>query len=115
MLLSGLGLTAWRRRDALLTSGLLVLGSGLAAAAMLLVGHLLGPGDPKAALEAAKVGAKVPQSLDVDSFIVYLSWPVGVLFGALFVLLGRGREHADAESLESPESAGAMTPTSPAR
>lgn len=112
--LSGLGLAAWRRRDPLLTSVLLVLGSALAAVAMLVVGHLLGPGDPKAALEAAKVGAQVPQSLDVDTFIVYLSWPAGVLFGALFVLLGRGREQVDAEPSEAAESADSMTPTSPA-
>ena len=45
---------------------------------MLVVGHLLGPGDPKAALEAAKVGAKVPRAASTsDTLIVYLGWPVG--------------------------------------
>lgn len=83
-------LSWWRSRDALLTSGVLILGSGVAAAAMELIGHLLGPGNPQAALEVAKVGARVPERLDVDTFVVYLAWPVGVLAGALFVLLVHG-------------------------
>lgn len=100
-LLAGLVLTARRSRDALVTSGLLVVGSVLAAAAMALTGYLMGPGDPRAALAVAKVGATVPERLDVDAFAVYLGWPVGVLAGALFVLLGRvpqadaARRHAD--------------------
>ena len=56
-LAGGLVLSWWRSRDALLTSGLLVLGSALAATAMALVGHLLGPGSPRAALAVARVGA----------------------------------------------------------
>jgi hypothetical protein len=66
----------------------------LAAAVMALVGHLLGPADPRAALAAAKVGARVPERLDVDTVIVYLAWPVGVLAGALVILLGRDRTPA---------------------
>lgn len=92
----GAVLTGWRSRDPLLTSGLLVLGAALAAVAMAGLGHVLGPGDPRAALAAAKVGARVPERLDVDAFMVYLSWPVGVLAGALFSLLGGGdRDSAD--------------------
>ena len=49
----------------------------------------------------------------MDTFAVYLSWPASVLFGALFVLLGRGREQVDAEPSEAAESADSMTPTSP--
>ena len=71
----------------LLTSVLLVLGAVLAAAAMALTGHLLGPGDPGAALAAARVGGRVPERLDVDTFTVYLVWPISVLAGALVVLL----------------------------
>jgi hypothetical protein len=111
-LVAGLVL-AWRARDPLVVSGLLVLGSVLAAVLMAVVGHLLGPPDPQAALEAAKVGVKVPEQLDVgvvpvwplsaylqDTFTIYLSWPVGVLAGALLVLLRRpvaqeDRVHAD--------------------
>ena len=87
-LLCGLGLTWWRSRDPLWTSVALVVGSVLAAVAMALTGRLLGPGDPGAALAAAKVGARVPERLDVDAFTVYLAWPVAVLAGALVVLLG---------------------------
>jgi hypothetical protein len=87
-LLCGLGLTWWRSRDPLRTSVALVAGSVLAAVAMALTGHLLGPGDTRAALAAAKVGARVPEQLHVDAFTVYLAWPVAVLAGALVVLLG---------------------------
>jgi hypothetical protein len=88
-LAAGGALSWWRSRDPLLTSGLLVLGSVLAAGAMSLTGHLLGPGDTGAALAAARVGARVPERLDVDVLTVYLVWPVAVLAGALLVLLGR--------------------------
>jgi hypothetical protein len=81
-------LSWWRGRDPLLTSALLLVGSALAAAAMALTGHLLGPGDPRTALSAAAVGATVPERLDVDTLLVYLSWPIGVLAGGLFSLLG---------------------------
>ncbi len=87
-LLAGLGLTWWRTRDPLVTSATLLVGSVLAAVAMALTGHLLGPGDPGAALAAARVGARVPDRLAVDAFTVYLAWPVSVLAGALVVLLG---------------------------
>jgi hypothetical protein len=87
-LAAGLVLTAWRSRDPLLTSLLLVVGAAAAAAVMAQVGHWAGPGDPAQALRVAEVGAKVPESLDVDSFSIYLAWPFGALVGALFVLLG---------------------------
>ena len=86
-LVTGLVLTWWRSRDPLLTSLLLVLGAALAAAVMALTGHLLGPGDPTTALREAKVGAQVPLRLEVDTFSVYLVWPIAVLAGALVVLL----------------------------
>ena len=87
-LAAGLVLTAWRSRDPLLVSLLLVVGAALAAGVMALVGQWTGPGDPGPALRAAEVGAKVPESLDVDSFSIYLAWPFGALVGALFVLVG---------------------------
>ena len=86
-LVTGLVLTWWRSRDPLLTSLLLVIGAAIAAAVMALTGHLLGPGDPATALREAKVGAQVPLRLEVDTFSVYLVWPVAVLAGALVVLL----------------------------
>jgi len=108
---SGAVLTWWRTRDALRTCGALLLGAAVAAAVMALVGHLLGPGDPRSALQAARIGAHVPESLDVgegtshsvwgylaDTIVIYLCWPLGVLAGALLVLLtGRG-EPADTEA-----------------
>jgi hypothetical protein len=87
--LSGLVLAWWRDHDPVLTAGLLLVGSGLAATAMALVGHLLGPGDAQAALASAPVGAQVPAPLDVDAVTVYLAWPITVLVGALVVLWGR--------------------------
>lgn len=92
---AGLGLTGWRSRDPLLVSLLLVAGSVAAAAVMALVGHWAGPGDPGPALRAAEVGAKVPESLDVDSFSIYLAWPFGALVGALFVLVGTSAPRED--------------------
>jgi hypothetical protein len=99
-LAAGLVLTAWRSRNVLLTSGLLVLGSVLAAGAMALVGHLLGPRDPAAALRAARLGTKVPERLALgarpllplrpylaQTASVYLAWPIGALAGALLVLV----------------------------
>ncbi|QWZ10321.1 hypothetical protein KRR39_11695 [Nocardioides panacis] len=106
-LLSGLGLTWWRTRDPLLTSAALLVGSVLAAVVMALTGHLLGPGDPGAALAAAKVGARVPERLGVDAFTVYLAWPVAVLAGALVVLLGTAPVRAVGPADESPTDAGA--------
>ncbi len=88
-LVAGVALSWWRSRDPLLTSALLVVGSALAAGAMSLTGHLLGPTDTAAALAAAQVGARVPERLGVDVLTVYLAWPVAVLAGALLVLLGR--------------------------
>lgn len=100
--LAGIVLTWWRSRDALLTAALLVLGALVAAALMAVVGHLLGPADPRDALDAAKVGTKVPESLSLgvlpvtplgpylkQTAMFYLAWPVGALAGCLAVLLLR--------------------------
>ena len=109
-LAAGLALSWWRDRDPLLTSGLLVLGSALAAALMALVGHLLGPGDPQAALAVARIGAKVPEQLRVGTLSVYLVWPVAVLVGTLVVLWGRlpvpaGSPSDDESSSPGPDDA----------
>ncbi len=106
-LLAGLALTWSRCRDALVTSAALLAGSVVAAAAMAQVGHLLGPGDPRAPLAAAKVGALVPERLDVGTFVVYLAWPLGLLAGALAVLLGRPGESGPPES--EPDARAATT------
>lgn len=85
-LLSGGLVTWWRSRDFRLTTVLLVVGAGLAAAVMAGVGYLLGPGDPHAALAAATEGQQVPVQLLVTARVVYLVWPISALVGALMVL-----------------------------
>jgi hypothetical protein len=107
-IVAGLALSAWRSRDPLLTSGLLVGGSVAAAAAMALVGHLLGPHGTAAALRAAAVGGLVPEPLSVDVFLVYLAWPVGALAGNLFMLLGR---EPDTPGRPGPGTASAPEPS----
>jgi hypothetical protein len=100
--LAGIVLTSWRSRDALWTAALLVLGAVVAAVLMAVVGHLLGPPDPRDALAAAKVGTKVPESLSLgvrpltpfwpylkETVTFYLAWPVGALAGCFAVLVLR--------------------------
>ena len=88
-LLSGTVLSWWRDRDPLLTSAVLLAGSAAAGGVMSWVGHRLGPGNPSAALAAAKVGAHVPDQLVLSSHTAYVVWPLGALLGALIVLFGR--------------------------
>lgn len=83
---SGLALTWWRSRDFLLTTLLLVPGAALAAAAMALVGHALGPPDPHLVLVSAHRGQVAPLQLEVSAKASYVMWPVAVLLGALMVL-----------------------------
>jgi hypothetical protein len=85
-LLSGGALTWWRSRDFLLTSVLLLLGSGLAAAVMAGTGRVLGPADPGTLADGIAVGARLPTQLEVTSAVCYLVWPIATLIGALFVL-----------------------------
>lgn len=105
--LSGVAVTWWRSRDLRLTTGLVLAGSALAAAAMALVGRVLGPGDPERAIDAAAVGDRVPLQLVVDVDSAYLIWPIAVLAGALMVLWSTPRvgEQALAEDVYgSPEA-----------
>ena len=121
--ISGALLTWWRNRDALRTCGALLIGAAVAAAAMALVGHLLGPGDPRSALQAARVGAHVPERLDVgegswhsvwgylrDTIVIYLCWPVGVLAGALLALVTRSED----SSASTTDASGSASVDSPA-
>jgi hypothetical protein len=85
-LATGIVLTWWRSRDFLLTTLLLFVGAAIAAALMALVGHVLGPPNPKTVFAAAKVGSHIPTQLDVSGKAVYLSWPIAALVGALVVL-----------------------------
>jgi hypothetical protein len=85
-LVTGAVLTWWRSRDFLLTTVLVSLGSGVAAAVSAWLGHVLGPPDPRAALAAAHVGARVPVALEVHGWAVYLVWPAATLVGTLVIL-----------------------------
>jgi hypothetical protein len=85
-LVSGTALTWWRSRDHLLTSGLLLVGSAVAAALMAVLGGWLGPADPRTLAATAETGAQLSAALTVDATVTYLVWPVTVLVGALVVL-----------------------------
>jgi hypothetical protein len=85
-LVLGAGMMLWRTRDVLLTTILVVLGSGVAAGAMVVTGHLLGPVDPDVALASVAPGTEVPTQLGVSSAAVYLVWPIATLVAALVVL-----------------------------
>lgn len=94
-LAAGVTLTWWRMRDLLLTTVLVVVGAGVAAAVMAVTGQLLGPGDPDAALAAAAAGAHVPVPLSVHAKAGYLVWPIASLVGALIVLWSPPRDLED--------------------
>lgn len=114
-LLAGALLT-WRvGRDALVTCAALVAGSVVAAVTMAVVGYLAGPSEPDRVLATAPVGTAAPETLGVGpasllpvgdylasldaSWVVYLGWPLGLLFGALVVLLGTPpTRHLDGDS-----------------
>ena len=71
---AGTLLTWWRSDDPLRTCWALLLGAAVAAAVMAVVGHLLGPGDPRPALQAARAGAHVPESLGVGEGSSHSAW-----------------------------------------
>jgi hypothetical protein len=87
-LVSGVALTALRRRDPLVTVVLVALGALLASGLMLEVGLWLGPGDPDKVLLHAAVGDKVPLQLKTHATGVPLIWPITALLGAVGVLWG---------------------------
>jgi hypothetical protein len=95
----------WRQRDLRLTTLTLVLGSGLAAAAMALTGRLLGPGDPDVALAQARPGEKVPVELLVTAPASYLVWPVAVLLGALIILWSPPKDEPQGHAATTTRSA----------
>lgn len=85
-LLSGTALTWWRARDPLLSAGLVLVGSLLAAGVMSVVGGWLGPPDPQGVAASVEVGDRVASPLRVDAAACYLVWPVTALIGSLIVL-----------------------------
>jgi hypothetical protein len=106
--LAGSVLTWWRSRDPVLTSGLLLVGSVLAATVMSLLGKVLGPTDPSSLASTVAVGARLPTQLEVGANASYLMWPIAVLAGALFLLWSppaerdRPADHDDRPELTEP-------------
>jgi hypothetical protein len=92
---AGLLLTWWRWRDPLVTVVSVLVGSALAAALMAVVGHLLGPVAPSAALSAATTGQLVPVQLSVLAKGCYLLWPIASLAAALVALWSTRRTTPD--------------------
>ena len=88
-LLGGITFGLLRKRDALVTLLLILVGCVAAAFLMKVTGHVLGPDDPSAALRKAAVGTHAEGQLELNSFAPYLAWPLGALFGALIPLLSR--------------------------
>lgn len=87
-LVSGVALTAWRRRDAVLTVVLVTCGAGLAGWLMAQIGLWLGPADPHQALSHLAVGQHAPVQLALTAQGTQLVWPMAALLGAIGVLWG---------------------------
>lgn len=79
---------AWFARDRAVP-GLLValLGAGVGAGVMLVVGLSASPPDPTTLVAAGEVGDALPGHLEVTGWSPYLAWPVGVLAGYVVVML----------------------------
>lgn len=85
-LLAGVGLTAWRRTDPLVTVAAVGLAAVAAGWLMRLVGRVLGPGDPVAALRAGHSGDTAPVRLVLHASGVVWLWPAAAALGALLWL-----------------------------
>lgn len=85
-LVSGIVLTLWRRRDALLTVVLVTLGGGLASFVMVQLGRLLGPVSEVDALRHKADGAHALMRLQVHATGVLWVWPAAAALGALVYL-----------------------------
>ena len=87
-LISGVGLTAWRRRDAVVTVVLVTAGAAGAAWLAIGIGRWLGPPDPQTLLDHLRVGQHAAVQLELTSHGEWLVWPMAALLGALGVLWG---------------------------
>jgi hypothetical protein len=87
-LVSGIGLSWWRRRDLLLMVVLVALGGFLATWVMLTAGQAFGPPNTDRALANAAVGAQVPMQLGIQTHGLWFVWTISALVGAIGVIWG---------------------------
>ena len=85
-LVSGVVLSAWRRRDPVATVLLVTGGAVLAAYAMLAVGLVVGPDEQTAVLRAAADGETAPMQLAPHAPGVVWVWPAAAALGSLVYL-----------------------------
>ena len=84
---SGIVVALRGRHDPVVGVLAVVLGAVAASAACLLVGQLIGPGDPVDALRDAAAGEQAPAPLTIHTWVVLAVWPLAASLGALVALL----------------------------
>jgi hypothetical protein len=92
-LVSGVALTAWRRRDAVVTVVLVTVGAIGAAWLAIGLGRWLGPPDPHRVMSHLAIGGHAPVQLALTSHGEWLVWPMAALIGAVGVLWATSPEH----------------------
>ena len=85
-------------RRELVTLGLVVVGSLLAAVAMLAIGRLGMPADPSRLARTAADGTQLPGTLTVTGWTPMVAWPTGALLGLFVVFIGLARKPVDQPS-----------------
>ncbi|HEY6933449.1 MAG TPA: hypothetical protein VI452_08620 [Marmoricola sp.] len=90
---SGVSLTAWRRRDPVLTVLLLTACATLGGWLTARIGRWLGPASPHQALAHLPVGAHAPVQLALTAHGEQLVWPMAALLGAVGVLWGSNAQN----------------------
>ncbi|HET8601868.1 MAG TPA: hypothetical protein VFL99_16205 [Segeticoccus sp.] len=90
---SGVVLTAWRRRDPIFTVLLVACGAGLAGWLAARLGLWLGPASPKEVLGRLAAGQHAPVQLALSAQGAQLVWPMAALLGAVGVLWGTAADN----------------------
>jgi len=80
-LLGGIVLTAWRRRDPMMSVVMVAVGAALAGWLMKWLGGLLGPAAEKQALASLVDGSSVPMQLTLHAPGVLWLWPLAAMVG----------------------------------
>jgi hypothetical protein len=101
-LLLGVSSALLTDRRELMTLGLVVAGSLLAAGVMLVLGRLGMPADPSRLARTAADGARLPGTLAVSGWTPVVAWPTGALLGLFVVFIGLSRKPVDQPSPVDP-------------